>query len=140
MLGMNQGRTSDVLGGVLFLIVGVVLVSAGVVTGAARQRFIKEAATAQGTVLETLSGGSHPDIEFAVAAGAKVRYPQGGWAVGYHPGDRVRVLYSFDNPRQTACLDSFGALWFTPLICGVLGIGFLIAGVVQAFGVGAGRA
>lgn len=127
-------RKLDVFAGVTFTIIGIGLVAAGIVTGIAKRGFIREAVTAHGMVVSTLSAGSHPDIEFTALSGQKVTYPQGGWLFGYRAGDQVRVFYKPDDPATTACLDAFGALWFTPLFLSILGIALFVIGIWKVSG------
>jgi len=90
--------------------------------------FVERANTAEGVVDAIPHGGSHPLIRFEGSAGEKVEYPQGGFIFGYHVNDPVKVLYEPQAPRDTACIDSVGALWFTPLILLLIGLGFAFAG------------
>jgi hypothetical protein len=76
------------------------------------------------------TGGSHPEIEFTTALGEKISYPQGGLIFGYWIGKKVQVLYHQENPRGSACIKAFGALWFVPLMLLGLGLGLLIGGVM----------
>jgi hypothetical protein len=110
------------------ILIGVALLVVGGVIGASVRSFLRTATAADGVVARLNAGGSHPQIEFTTAAGRRVSYPQGGFISGYKPGDKVRVLYRDEAPEQTARLDSFGALWFAPLLLGLLGLGFVAAG------------
>jgi len=126
-----------VLPGALFILIGGGLLVAAGVIGVRKREFIRKAATADGVVVSLNASGSHPQIEFTAASGQKIAYPQGGFIFGYRPGDRVRVLYNPDDPVRTACVDAFGALWFTPLILCMIGIVCVVAGLLSATGHGA---
>ncbi len=97
-----------------------------------RLDFVKNAARAPGIVSALNAGGSHPQIEFVSQAGTAVSYPQGGLIFGYRTGDAVQVLYRPADPRRTACIDSFGALWFLPILF-ALGSAFFAAASFIAF-------
>jgi len=114
---------------IVFLMVGAGLLVAAVVNGVAIRGFISRAAS--GVVSHLNAGGSHPEIEFTTASGEKISYPQGGLIFGYRPGQPVRVLYGQENPRGTARVDAFGALWFTPLMLLGLGLALIIGGVAS---------
>jgi hypothetical protein len=116
---------------IVFFVVGVGLLIASVVTGIALRGFISRAVSAPGVVSRLNAGGSHPEIEFTTASGEMISYPQGGLIFGYRPGQKVRVLYAEDNPKGTAHVNSFGALWFTPLTLFGLGLGLMIGPVAS---------
>jgi len=101
---------------------------AAVVTGIATNGFVGRAASAPGEVSRLNAGGSHPEIVFTAASGEKISYPQGGLIFGYRPGQKVRVLYSQEDPKGTARVDAFGALWFVPLMLFGLGLALIIGG------------
>ncbi len=113
---------------IVFLVIGAGMLIAAVVTGTAIHGFIGRAASAPGEVSRLNAGGSHPEIVFTAASGEKISYPQGGLIFGYRPGQKVRVLYSQEDPRGTARLDALGALWFTPLMLFGLGLALIIGG------------
>jgi hypothetical protein len=116
---------------IVFLMVGAGLIVTAMVTGIAIRGFIGRAASAPGSVSHLNAGGSHPEIEFTTGSGEKISYPQGGLIFGYRPGDKVRVLYGREDPRGTARVDAFGALWFTPLILFGLGFALIIGGLAS---------
>jgi hypothetical protein len=125
--GDGQMRTA------FFSMIAIALLTAAGYTAAVRLAFIRNAAAAEGTVVELNAGGSHPQIEFITVAGEKISYPQGGFVFGYRIGDRVRVRYDPSNPTATASLDTIGALWFAPLLLAVLGGVLTVAAVLTAF-------
>jgi F0F1-type ATP synthase membrane subunit c/vacuolar-type H+-ATPase subunit K len=116
---------------IVFLMIGVGLLVASVANGMAIRGFVGRSASAPGVVSHLNAGGSHPEIEFTTSSGEKISYPQGGLIFGYRPGQSVRVLYSQENPRGTARVDAFGALWFTPLMLFGLGLALIIGGVAS---------
>lgn len=114
--------------GLLFLMVGIGLLIAAGVFGFERYDFVQQASRADARVVALNAGGSHPQIEFETASGETVSYPQGGLIFGYGVGDPVRVLYRAENPRATANVDTWGALWGVSLFLSILGLAFAIAG------------
>ena len=116
---------------IVFLLVGVGLIVAALVTGAGVRRFVAGSDVVRGRVSRLNAGGSHPEIEFTTRAGESVSFPQGGFIGGYAPGDQVEVRYDPADPRLTARLDSFGALWFAPMLLSVLGLGLGLAGFLN---------
>jgi hypothetical protein len=127
----------ELMVGALFAIIGFVLLSAAIYIGVATRNFIRNAAVAQGSVIDVLAAGSHPKVQFVTPSGQSITFPQGGWTFGYHAGERVRILYDAGDPAGDARVDSFGSLWFTPLLLGALGVAFLIAAVANASAAGA---
>jgi hypothetical protein len=117
-----------------FSMIAIALLTAAGYTAAVRLAFIRNAAAAEGTVVELSAGGSHPQIEFITAAGEQVSYPQGGFIFGYKLGDRVPVRYLPSDPRGTASIGTVGALWFAPLLLTILGGLFAIAALLTAIG------
>jgi len=113
------------------LLIGAGLVFAGTATALSKRSFTRAASVASGVVTRLNAGGSHPEIEFMTTSGTKVTYPQGGLIFGYRPGQQVRVLYDPQDPSKTACVDSFGAMWFVPLMLTGLGVCLLIAGATS---------
>ena len=118
----------DRLKGTVFLALGMGLIVAAIATGLSTRHFVAHASRGEGVVTRLNAGGSHPEIEFTAASGETISFPQGGGIFGYRPGQKVQVLYAPEAPSQTACVDAFGALWFTPLILSFLGTGFTIGG------------
>lgn len=104
------------------LLIGATFNAVGVI------RFVRSAVAADGRVSKLNAGGSHPQIEFTTGEGERVSYPQGGLIFGFKPNDRVTVLYDVTNPRRTATVDRFGALWFWSLMLASLGLAAIWGG------------
>lgn len=113
---------------VVAVTLAVVLLAAGVWRAFVARDFVQHASVAEGQVFAVPFGGSHPEVRFLLPSGEPVEYPQGGMIFGYGVGDRVKVLFRPEAPRETACIDAAGALWFDPLLLIVLGLGFGVAG------------
>jgi len=120
------------IGSILVIAAGAVLLMIAAHSAWGSFGFLRGAARANGTVTALNAGGSHPQIAFQTASGETISYPQGGLIFGVKPGDAVTVLYSADNPKQTATIDTVGALWFTTILTGGLGAIFLLAGTLAA--------
>ena len=111
---------------ILLIVTGVAFLAVSIAVAISVRSFARDSEKADGVVARLNAGGSHPQIEFTTASGLKVSYPQGGLIFGYQPGQKVGVLYSPDNPQQSARLDAVGALWGTPIILSLVAM-FLIA-------------
>ena len=116
------------VGGSALVCVGLLLLGLAAWRASATRSFVRTAAEAEGTVVALNAGGSHPQIRFATPDGQVVSYPQGGLIFGFRSGDTVRVLFDSANPTGTASIDSFGALWFAPLLLCSLGVLFVATG------------
>jgi hypothetical protein len=115
----------------VLMVIGAGLVFAGAATAVSRRSFARAATSATGVVTRLNAGGSHPEIEFTTASGTKVTYPQGGLIFGYRPGQEVRVLYNPQDPAKTACVATFGVLWFVPLMLSGIGITLVTGGTAS---------
>ena len=89
-----------------------------------------DALVADGEVIATPYGGSHPEITFTPAAGEPITFTQGGLISGYEVGDRVQVRYFVGDPvEHRPKLDAIGALYGFELVPGALGIIAILAGL-----------
>lgn len=112
-----------------FAVIGVFVVLAALGWGLTVYHFAANAVRAEGEVIKLNSGGSHPQIRFTANDGQTVEYPQGGLIFGYSSGDRIRVLYDPQSPRN-ASIDSFGALWGFPVLLLILGLIFVLVALL----------
>lgn len=122
------------LKGGLFAVVGLGLIIGVIAWCVSTANFIRSAARAPGVVTRLNAGGSHPEIQFTVASGEVVTYPQGGIIWGYHTGERVWVLYDPRSPNSDPTLDTIPALWFDQGMMLLMGLVFLSIGLWTAFG------
>lgn len=113
---------------VIFLVVGAGLLLTALAIGAGVRSFIVESDRAHGRVTRLAAGGSHPEIEFTTASGQAISFSDSGFISGYRSGDEVAVRYRPSEPKLSAKLDTFGALWFAPLMLGLIGAGLLTLG------------
>lgn len=113
-------------GMVVFVLVGIALLAFAARDAFQTRAFIANAASAEGVVTGLNAGGSHPEIRFMTSHGQTVSFPQGGFIFGFRAGDRVRVLYDPKDPAGSATLVNPGALWFSTLLPGCLGLLFLM--------------
>lgn len=118
----------------LFIVVGVGLIVVGLVLTALTARFVSNADSATGTVVdlsrERDSEGAilfYPVVRFTTADGRTVEFrSSSGSGSPPQPGDMVEVLYEPDDPGD-ARLGGFTEIWSAPLIVG--GIGLVMLGV-----------
>ena len=115
---------------VIMLAIGVALLGAALASALSVRRFTRESSLADGRVIKLNAGGSHPEIMFTTRGGERVSYPQGGLIAGYSVGDAVRVRYREADPKRSATLDTFGALFFWPVLLVVLGGGLAVASAI----------
>ena len=100
--------------GAVFLPVGLALLAGAAHAAQETQRFIAGSVTAPGVVVAEPLGVHHPEVRFTTREGKALTYSQGG-EVTAHVGDRVTVRYSLPDLKGSPSLDTFGALWGTPL-------------------------
>ena len=122
------------LKGGLFAVVGLGVMCGAGAGAVSTHNFVRSAAHAPGIVTRLNAGGSHPEIRFTAALGRIVSYPQGGMISGYHPGERVSVLYDPRDPSDSPCLDAFGTLWLGWIMLALLGTVFVSTGSLAVFG------
>ena len=115
--------------GLLFAVVGVVLLAIAGYLASERYSLVAQASRAPGVVKSLNAGGSHPQIEFTSSTGEVVSYPQGGMIFGYQAGQPVEVLYRPQSPSSTAVINDRGALWGTAVLLGAMGLIFVLAGM-----------
>lgn len=89
----SLSRTAQVMRGLLFGAVGLLILAVAAFEVTHRLEFLQIAQAVDGQVERLNAGGSHPQIAFTTATGQRVSYPQGGMIFGYEPGQPVRVLY-----------------------------------------------
>lgn len=118
---------------VLFGFIGAGLLVASCFMGVNTWHFVHAASHASGKVIRQDYGCTHVDVRFAAVTGETIDYGQNG-DVCLHAGQAVNVLYEPSSPRQTATVDSTGALWGSTFWTGGMGIVFLLA----TLGVGLG--
>ena len=109
---------------IVFLVAGIIMLAISIGLTISNIRFIANAKTADGVVVELKAGGSHPEIKFSTSNGTEITYQQGGFIFSYRVGDPVHVYYLEERPKETACIDSLGALWFVPALSLALGLLF----------------
>jgi hypothetical protein len=112
---------------------GIALLCVAVAIAYSKDRNRRTSLVADGVVTQLNFGGSHPQIEFTTRSGERVSYPQGGLIFGYREGDRVRVRYREADPSNSASLDSFGAIWFVPILLGGIGLICSVTGMLTIF-------
>jgi len=122
------------LKGGVFAFAGLCVVCGAVAGVVSTRDFLRTAARAPGIVTRLNAGGFHPEIQFTVASGQRVQYPQGGMIKSYHAGESVFVLYDPHHPGQDPRLDTFGALWMDWITLFGMGAVFIGIGSLLIFG------
>ena len=116
---------------VVFVLTGIVLLAISGYEAWSTRAFLQSALRTTGRVTALNAGRLHPEIDFVTASGELISYPQGGLLFGVQVGDSVTVLYSANNPAQSATIDAPDALWFMTISLGGLGAAFLIGGTLS---------
>ena len=106
------------------------------------RRFLATAVDVEGTVLghesrtSTSSSGGHstsyhPVVQFATSEGRSMQFTDkvGGSPPSHDVGETVPVKYDPGDPADARISTGF-RLWFGPGLVGLLGVGFLVAGVI----------
>lgn len=109
---------------ILFFL-GLILLSLSVGSGLSTYFFIGKAQRAPGIVISEAFSCTHPEIQFTTLTGELIKYSQGG-VVCFHENETIQVLYNLTNPKETACANTFGALYFLTLIFALLGLIFVL--------------
>jgi hypothetical protein len=107
--------------GLFFVCLSLLFIVLAVGASWETRNFLATARHAEGIVTKLNAGGSHPEIQFTAGDGSVVSYPQGGLIFGYRPGDKVDVLFTDGDPRSSAVVNIFGAVWFRSLLLGAIG-------------------
>ena len=119
-----------------FLIIGVLMLLGSLLSWNSTRRFIANADTTQGRVIELIEvhdedDGSityKPVVTYEAANGRSITFTASfsSKPAPYDVGENVEVLYAPDNPHD-ARIRGFGSLWLGPTILG--GLGVVFAGV-----------
>jgi hypothetical protein len=115
---------------IVFSVVGSFILAASSIWMFRVFTFTKSAHVADGVVIETPYGGSHPRIKFMDYSGNEIVFTQGGLVFGYRVGDRVKVAYKENSPKISS-IDGIFPLWGFPFLATVLGIFFLTFGIFR---------
>ncbi|WP_063962867.1 DUF3592 domain-containing protein [Burkholderia paludis] len=122
--------------GCMAMLTGVALLVSAVVDVRSTRHFVHESIVVPGRVIRLDYGPHHPDIAFTTLAGERIEYPQGG-DVDVDLGDAVEVRYLPADPRSSARMNAFWALWGGPITFGAAGALFMLAGLRAARSSGA---
>ena len=129
----------------VFLLVGIGLLVAAGIFAERTSRFVGQAITTSGEVVELVrsrssnsSSGTRnytfkPRVRFTAPDGKVVEFLSnvGSNPPGFTIGEQVRVLYDRDDPTD-ALIDDFVSLWLIPLILSGIGLVFFTVGTVMA--------
>lgn len=123
--------------GFIFGGIGLLQIVIALVFGISTALAISSSTTANGVVIDggdTSSGRKVTAlIEFTAASGQTVRFRS---AIASNPpefqtGQQVKVYYKPSDPAGTAMVDSLVSLWFWSGLFGILGLVFLVIGLVS---------
>ncbi|MGI8796561.1 MAG: DUF3592 domain-containing protein [Acidimicrobiia bacterium] len=130
------------IAGLVFAGLGALLFSIGAFWFMRVRRFLATAVDVEGTVLghqsrrsRSTSGGSatsyYPVVQFATAEGRSVEFTDqvGGSPPSHDVGETVPVKYDPGDPEHARIATGF-RLWFGPGLIVLLGVGFLVPGVI----------
>jgi hypothetical protein len=122
----------------LFALIGIVLLAAGVYTARSTRRFLATAEKAAGVVIENVwqdssssDGGTYrPRVRFRTRTGQDIEFVSdtGSMPAAYRQGEGVTIVYDPDDPAH-ASINGFWALWLGTVILFGLGIAFAAAGI-----------
>ncbi|MBN3823609.1 DUF3592 domain-containing protein [Burkholderia sp. Ac-20384] len=132
----DSGRTTApqtetlIAKGVVFTVVGSCLLIGAALYAQSTREFLRTSVVVPGRVIKLNAGPHHPEIAFTTLAGEHVEYPQGG-SVSEQDGAIVEVRYTPDEPRRSARLNTFGAIWGDVLMIGGMGVFFFLGGASQ---------
>ena len=131
----------------VFVIVGLIVLTVGIVVGVRTAWFVHRAVPAEGKVVALESRRSTgvrtrrtrpsssrtyvPIFEFKDASGAVHRVTEtvGSRPAAFASGETVTVLYRPENPEQ-AHIKALSTLWLGTLILVPMGLGFTIVGLL----------
>jgi hypothetical protein len=117
--------------GILFPIIGAMILLLGVFSTAFTFHFINIASRAEGRVVRLAAGGAHPVIQFMPDGTRSVEFSANG-LIYYAVGDKVTVLFLKEDPENNffqPTIDTLGALWFVPFFLMCMGGIFLTLGL-----------
>ncbi|MBZ5795562.1 DUF3592 domain-containing protein [Burkholderia contaminans] len=127
---MTQESDMRVFKGCLAVLIGTVFLAIALFDFQSRRDFMRESIVVPGRVVRLDYGPHHPDIVFTTRAGERIEYPQGG-EVDVNLGDAVEVRYLPAEPRMSARMNTFGALWGGPITFGMIGAIVVLAGLSE---------
>ncbi|HRH46519.1 MAG TPA: DUF3592 domain-containing protein [Pyrinomonadaceae bacterium] len=128
--------------GLLFILIGFAVVVSGIFATLKVRRQIAGSAKATGKVvgfgrIQGQRGYLYcPQVEFQIPNGQTIKFQSevGSQPPAYNIGQQVEVVYQTANPSK-AEIDSMTALWFAPGCLSLMGLVFLLLGIVL-FGFG----
>jgi type II secretory pathway pseudopilin PulG len=129
--------------GIVFAIVGVVMLVIAVVVFSRTRRFLATALSAQGTVIEMIERTRRdregrtstvwaPRVQFSVS-GQTIEFESkvGSSPPRYKEGQAIEVKYDPQDPNN-ARVAAASSMWLVPALVGGIGVIFLIVGLGMA--------
>lgn len=126
-------RPIVILRGLLFTVIGGIVLAIATRGAIGRVASLRHAQAADGIVEGLNAGGSHPQVAFTTASGERISYAQNGLVFGYREKQAVRVLYVPDDAKASATVDDLGALWGMTVLLGMMGSVFAGVGLHTLF-------
>jgi amino acid transporter len=133
LLGKFSTKTTDVLGAVVFFLIGIGCIAGNFAWTKNAREFISKAKIIDGVVIDTSDGGSHPDIGYTTPSGEKDWVPGKGHISGYKVGEHVRVLYDPAEPAHPK-IDDFGFLYASLYFGSIFGFITIVMGILTLCG------
>lgn len=143
-----KGRKADIIGVILFLVIGSVFVLIGLEALSSNINLVKSGLTAEGRVTDVIKHYSQstsskkkasvtyrPEIEFTTSAGEIIRieYHTGTNPPKYKTGQKINIIYASNDPTNIL-IDSGFEIYFFPVIFISLGGIAVIAGLAIIIG------
>ena len=119
-----------------FTAIGIAMFIGAFIAYLNTQRFVDEAVSSQGTVVDLVysnnSGVYQPVVEFTTQGGAFVEFisSTGSNPASYYRGEVVDVLYPVNFPEM-AKIDSFFMVWVWPIVLSGMGAVFFLIGFLM---------
>lgn len=122
--------------GLLFFLIGIVVLISGVVSVFKTRSRITNSLTADGLVTAFATGMGksgylyYPLVQFKIPSGQVISFQSsvGTSRAGYSVGQQVKVLYDARNPQE-AEIDNLSSLWLVPGCMLAMGLAFTIGGL-----------
>ena len=131
-LEIEAKKISSMLG-LIFGLVGIVLIAVAVSFYFHTQNFIGDSLLTDGTVIDLVydDDTAYPKVRFQTQAGEEIEFTSnaGSSPPSFHEGELVKIHYNSENPYD-ARIGSFFSLWGISIIFGVLGLVFFSIPVV----------
>lgn len=124
----------------IFLVAGILFVAVGLYLDHLAREFIKNSLRAKGEVIELKarpgdSWSKAPVVKFNTENDREIVFQSNNYSrpPAFEVGEKVGVLYTPDDPKASARVDTFFSTRGVPMILYILGVFFIILGVIFMF-------